>query len=264
MIYDCFNFLNETHILEIRIEELKDVVDKFVICESDITVSNVKKPFYLENSEIYQKYKDKIIYLKLEKGLQNPSSEFYNKGDEHRHSLMFLQRDAVKNALAHCDDEDIIMFSDLDEIPTAKSVSELKTFPCVLTLRGFFWYMNTPILSPDNHYWFPSVVCDRYKNLKNKNFNDVRQSKDHLNRIYNSGWHFSHLGDENQIAYKMLASSHSEYHSPEYLSVEKIKERRDSLRDPYDRNGFHIVKDDSIGLPSYVMKNRDKFAYLIK
>lgn len=264
MIYDCFNFLYEEHILEIRIEELKDVVDKFVICESDITVSNKKKPFFLEDSQIYKKYKDKIIYLKLETGVQEPSSQFYITDNEERHSLMFAQRNAVKKALANCNDEDIIMFSDLDEIPSAKAVSEIKEFPCVLTLRGFFWYMNTPILSPDNHYWFPSVVCDFYKNVKTKSFNEIRQSKDFIKRILNCGWHFSHLGNEDQLSYKMLASSHSEFHSAYYTSPENIKKRRENLIDPYERGGFVIKKDDSIKLPEYVEKNRSKFSYLIK
>lgn len=264
MIYDCFNFLNEAHILEIRIEELKSVVDKFVICESDITVSNVIKPFFLEQSEIYNKYKDRIIYHKLEIGQQILSSQFNDHNNEYRHTLMYNQRDAIMKSLSNCNDEDIIMFSDLDEIPTAKAVKELNNLPCILNLRGFYWYLNTPIFSPGNHYWFPSVICDFYKNIKNKSFNQLRESKYSFKEIPEAGWHFSHLGDENQIAYKMLASSHSEYHASHYTDPINIKRRRENLIDPYDRGGFVINKDESIVLPEYVLNNRQKFNYLLK
>jgi beta-1,4-mannosyl-glycoprotein beta-1,4-N-acetylglucosaminyltransferase len=264
MIYDCFNFLNEEHILEIRIEELNSVVDKFVICESDITVSNIRKPFFLEDSEVYKKYKHKIIYHKLQIGEQIVSENFKNGADNYRHILMYNQRNAIMEALKICKDDDIIMFSDLDEIPKKKAVSQLNSFPCILTLRGFYWYLNTPIFHPPDHYWFPSVICDLYKNIKDKSLNTLRETKHSFNQIPDAGWHFSHLGDENQISYKMMASSHNEYHNAHYTDPINIKRRRENLIDPYDRGWFNIRKDGSIELPEYVLNNRQKFNYLLK
>jgi beta-1,4-mannosyl-glycoprotein beta-1,4-N-acetylglucosaminyltransferase len=259
MIYDCFNFLNEELLLEVRIEELKDIVDKFVICESNITVSNKPKPFYLETTEVYKKWKDRIIYQKLEREPQNISL-----AGESRHDLMYFQRNSVMEALSGCKLTDIIMFSDLDEIPTANAIKGIKEVPCVLDLRGYYWYLNTPITSPDNHVWFPSVICNLYEHVKSQTLNQIRENKGNYPRVPNCGWHFSHLGDEHQLHYKMMASSHTEYHSDHFTSPENIKRRRENLIDPYDRGGFSIVKDDNLPLPKFVMENREKFTHLIK
>jgi hypothetical protein len=64
MVYDCFQFFNELDTLEIRLEELYPVVDKFIICESTKTHSGKNKPLrYIENADRYKKYADKIKYL---------------------------------------------------------------------------------------------------------------------------------------------------------------------------------------------------------
>ena len=46
MIYDCFPFNNELDILEIRLNILNDVVDKFILVEASKTQSLLDKPFY--------------------------------------------------------------------------------------------------------------------------------------------------------------------------------------------------------------------------
>jgi len=67
MIYECIIFFNELDLLEIRLNELKDVVDKFVIVEASFTFSSKPKPFYFEeNKDRYSKFLDKIIYVKVE------------------------------------------------------------------------------------------------------------------------------------------------------------------------------------------------------
>ena len=42
-IYDCFIFNNEVELLELRLNILNDVVDKFVIVEGNFTFSGTKK-----------------------------------------------------------------------------------------------------------------------------------------------------------------------------------------------------------------------------
>ena len=50
-IYDCFNFFNELDLLEIRLNTLYDIVDYFVIIESNLTHSGEVKPFYYEDNK---------------------------------------------------------------------------------------------------------------------------------------------------------------------------------------------------------------------
>ena len=64
MIYDCFQFYNEIDILKIRLNVLKDVVDKVVLSESTTTFSGKSKPLYFEeNKELFKEFEDKIIHV---------------------------------------------------------------------------------------------------------------------------------------------------------------------------------------------------------
>ena len=47
-IFDSFIFFNELELLEMRLNILGDVVDKFVLTESPFTVSGNEKPLYYE------------------------------------------------------------------------------------------------------------------------------------------------------------------------------------------------------------------------
>lgn len=51
MIYDCFTFFNELNLLEIRLNILNDVVDKFVLVEATKTFSGKDKPLYYEQNK---------------------------------------------------------------------------------------------------------------------------------------------------------------------------------------------------------------------
>ena len=46
MIIDCFPFFNELDVLDIRLNILNEVVDKFVLVEASKTQSKIDKPFY--------------------------------------------------------------------------------------------------------------------------------------------------------------------------------------------------------------------------
>lgn len=67
MIYDCFTFFNEIELLRLRLNLLAPVVDKFVIVEADKTQRGVSKQFNFESikNEFYEKFSDKIIYIKV-------------------------------------------------------------------------------------------------------------------------------------------------------------------------------------------------------
>jgi hypothetical protein len=63
-VFDCFLFFNEFDVLDIRLNELNDKVDKFILVESTKGFSNKDKPLYfLENKERYAKFLDKIVHV---------------------------------------------------------------------------------------------------------------------------------------------------------------------------------------------------------
>lgn len=118
-IYDCFMFFNELDMLEIRLNILNDKVDYFVIAEATTTHSGEKKELFFEkNKSRFSKFLDKIIYIivddmpKIINGDRWPSDTF--------------QRNSVMRGLRKCEDNDIIMISDLDEIPNLENFDSIK------------------------------------------------------------------------------------------------------------------------------------------
>ena len=122
-IFDCFTFFNELELLELRLKILSPYVDYFVLVESNITFRGDEKPFYFNpNDSIFQSYIHKIIYLKYENNPQITKPNDY--------SLEIQQRNYITKGLKHfntCQENDIIIISDLDEIPNPDILRQLKT-----------------------------------------------------------------------------------------------------------------------------------------
>lgn len=113
-VYDCFLFYDEFDALNIRLSELKDKVEKFILIEASRTFQNKPKPlFFAENKEKYAEYKDKIVHVVID---QFP--EFSPIGNTDWWELENFQRDRLKIGLNLCKPHprDIIIFTDADEI----------------------------------------------------------------------------------------------------------------------------------------------------
>src|SRR4029077_1834400 len=64
MIVDCFTFFNELELLEIRLKELGEVVDKFVLVESTLTFQGKPKPlFFRDNASRFAPFQSKIDHV---------------------------------------------------------------------------------------------------------------------------------------------------------------------------------------------------------
>ncbi|MDE6220450.1 MAG: glycosyltransferase, partial [Lachnospiraceae bacterium] len=118
MVYDCFQFFNELDILKIRLNVLDPVVDRFVISEATETFSGLKKPlYYEENKEMFVEFQDKIIHVVVD---DTPRG-----ADWGTHERDTFQKNAVTRGLKDCTDDDIVIFSDLDEIPNPDKIREI-------------------------------------------------------------------------------------------------------------------------------------------
>ena len=120
VVYDCFTFFNELDLLEIRLNELDSVVDKFVIVECTETHSKAKKQlFFDKNKDRFSKFSDKIIHIIVDDApdiVQNSSQE------PDRWIVEKFQRNCIERGLTSCADNDIILVSDIDEIPSSLAV----------------------------------------------------------------------------------------------------------------------------------------------
>jgi len=283
-IYDSFLFFNELELLEIRMNILNDVVDYFVIVESTKTFSSkAKELIYQKNENLYNKFQDKIIHVVIDDTPDNflyinyidsPKSEgeiLKNKilkyvdessgwdRTETQWGIETFQRESIIRGLINCKDEDIILVSDVDEIPNPLEISILRESPeGVFNFNQNMYYYYLNVLKERN--WSGSKACTWGK-LKNISLNSLRQNKHTTSTIHNGGWHFSFIGGESRVIEKLEAYAHQEYNTSYYK--ENVKNNMESNMDPFFRGGLQIVPIDS-SYPKYIMENLDKLGSLVK
>ena len=289
MIYECIIFFNELDLLEIRLNELKDVVDKFVIVEASFTFSSKPKPFYFEeNKDRYSKFLDKIIYVKVEE-LPYFAPKKRRMGTVHnRHEVEHYQRNCTWDGLLNCNDKDIILIGDIDEIPLADSILEAKNIltnkadSVVCFRQKHFNYFFNGVCVRDGHIspWYGQIATT-YKNFKKVGTHSImddnisspmvlRMSKDG-NRLKNSiiledaGWHFSYLGGIDEIVKKVESFAHEEFDTPEFLSEDVLEKRLSEGEDIFGRDGYPSIQyiDLNESFPKYLLDNQDKYKHLI-
>src|SRR5690349_10496659 len=115
-VYDCFMFFNEIELLKMRLGELNEVVDYFVLVESSETQRGDLKPFYFyENRHLFEQYLNKIIYVRVDES--HPEMSLWEREN--------YQRNCIARGLQQCTSSDLTIISDLDEIPRMELISDL-------------------------------------------------------------------------------------------------------------------------------------------
>jgi len=255
-IYDCFPFYNELEVLEIKLNELYDHIDYFVIVEATETFRGDPKPLYFdENKQRFCKFSDKIIHIIV--------TEHTQTGNPWKRER--FQRNQALRGLTGCNDDDIIIIGDLDEIIRASKLPEIiapllenrqRFVRCIQTFYSYFLNrLGPPSLYKDatgyKVNWHGSVVA-KYKDVKLKTpFNTRLERYSNQGTIPNAGWHFSFMGGVDRVRDKIESFSHAELDSESFKNQKKILDDIKSLK---------LVKiDDSF--PQFV---RDNIPYFTK
>ncbi len=277
MVYDCFQFFNELDILKIRLNVLNPVVDKFVISEATETFSGMKKPlYYEENREMFAEFADKIIHVVVE---DTPA------GDTHYRDT--FQKNAVTRGLAGCNDDDIILFSDLDEIPNPDKIREiLENFRTDkiyhFAQRLFYCYLNMEEVSGnllsyagefegvERKRWIGTKMCS-YKLLREQGLQlgELRfpERKEIGIRVEDGGWHFGYMGGHGErdirkrVQEKVVSAAHQEYNSKRVLSnvTDQIKDGKDI----FGRNAEFVRCEIDDSFPEYIREHKEELDFLI-
>lgn len=252
-VYDCIPFLNETELLLMRMEILNDFVDYWVVSEGDVTFQGTPKPFNFEaNKFLFKKWEHKIIYNKF----HDKMGTQWNNWDRDKN-----HKNAIAKALEHCNDNDIILTSDCDEIPNFEKNNLLEIYNpngLVHMMQNFYYYYLNYQKVED---WYGTKICS-YKFFKERSFDIIRNMKSEGTKISNGGWHFSFLTDIEGIKTKVKSWGHSEYNIPFFL--DHIEENVKAGRDIFYRGDSRFVKvpiDESY--PEYIRNNLDKYSQFI-
>ena len=265
MIIDCFPFFNELDLLEIRLNVLNDVVDKFVLVEASKTQSLIDKPFYFEeNKDRYSKFLDKIIHVKITD---------YPKKDGW--AMENYQRNCIVKGLQQLElkEEDIIGVSDLDEIwfPEIRDKFEeyFKEVKFIsVEMKYLVFYLN---LETVDKKWIGTIFA-KAKDLINYTPQNLRNIKDHVSHVEEAGWHFGYQGGKEKVYNKYLSCI-------EPLDKSKIPSKEDFFKQFDDRikhEGSFIYSDDinntsvklnkinvEDNLPKYISSNINKYNHMI-
>ena len=158
-IYDCFQFFNEEHILDLRINILNEFVDFFVLVESTCDHQGNPKKLNFDPNK-FKKFKNKIIYV-----LVNDTADSIKKKHKWGESLIEQhQRNSIIRGLKNCHDDDLIILSDVDEIPdlTKLNLFNKKDKYAVFSQKMFNFKLN--LLNETEKNWHGSKICLK-KNL---------------------------------------------------------------------------------------------------
>jgi len=289
-VYDCFMYYDEDLLLDIRLNVLDKYVKKFVITEATYTHNGSKKKLNF-NIQNFIKFKDKIEYIIVDQ--QPPNIKKINKNDapeisEEKLILNgmardYYQRECLKKGLKNLDKDDLIIISDLDEIPNLENlkINEVKNNIVIFHQKMFYYKLN---LLYDEFIWAGSKAV-KYKNfispqwlrnIKSKKYSfwrlDVLFSKkkySNLNYIKNGGWHFTCIRTPEDLEKKLLNFAHHyefEQSGLKLTDLKKlIKEKRVMYDHSVDQTGYKwsgksILKTvNNNELPLYIRNNIKKF-----
>ena len=167
---DCIIFFNELELLSYRLHILKNVVDYFVIVESTHTFSGKEKPlFFHENKDKFADFADKIIHIVVDDlPHKYPHIDYKNfySGEQWQNEI--FQRNAISRGIEklHLDDHDILIISDVDEIPDPITLYPIKHQETpieihMLAMDFYYYNLNTKLYDT----WTEAKVLS-YKNTK--------------------------------------------------------------------------------------------------
>ena len=261
-IYDCFQFFNEEHILDLRLNILNEFVDFFVIVESTCDhQGNIKKLSF--QPEKFNKFKKKIIYIKVE-----DTSEIIKKKHNWGESLVEQhQRNSIMRGLKKALDEDLVILSDVDEIPDLRKLHlfNKKNKYAVFSQKMFNFKLN--LLNETESNWHGSKICLKknlkspqwLRNLKFKKYPFWRIDKPkNLQIIENGGWHFAYIQTADNISKKIKSFSHGEFNTTDFTDEKKIEEKIKLHKDIFNR-GFNYRKIElDHTFPKYILDNKEK------
>jgi len=294
-IFDCFMYYDEEIVLDLRLNILDKFVDEFVIVESKYTHSGEKRNLLFDINK-YSKFKNKINYIVLEK--QPNNLETVNTGDsEDKTNSKYImnalkrenyQRNTIKKGIEHASPDDLILISDVDEIPNLAelNINEIGN-EIILFKQNFYYYKFN--LKLENMPWFGTKAC-KYKilkspqwlrNVKGKNYPlwrlDVLFSEkkySNIKFINNGGWHFSNMKTPDEIEKKMRTYLHHREYDIKPLGTNKIKEIIKNKKSIYNLradmktekiDGTQDLKaTDGNELPEFIKENRKKYTNWIE
>ena len=289
-IFDCFMYFDEEVVLDVRLNTLDKYVDYFVIVESSFTHKGDNKNLMFNHNK-FEKFKNKIIYLVYDK--QPKGIEVVNENDsEGEKSRKYIlnailrengQRNFIQNGLNKAEDNDIILISDVDEIPNLSEVNFNNISEKIIMFHQDMFYYKFDLKIP-NLLWTGTKGCRKkyllspqwLRNVKDRKYFPFRidilfseKKYSSIKFISNGGWHFSNIKTAEEIEHKLKSYLHHREFDLQSLSVEEIQNIIENKKAIYDLkvdkrvnkigDGSKLVKIKFEKLPIYIQQNKHNY-----
>ena len=260
-IYDCFQYFDEDHMVDLRLNVLDQYVDYFVISESTKTHQGKDKKINFDIKK-FSKFKKKIKFIVAD---YNESINFKNHiGGES--PIEQHQRNSLIKGIEDASSDDLIILSDSDEIPDLTKLNEIKDNKKIIAFSQKMFMYKINLQNIDESNWIGSKITKKknittmqnLRNLKFKKYPFWRIDKYNLQTI-NGGWHFSFLQTPGQILNKIKSFSHGEFNINNVN--QKIIDQKILKNEDIFGRGITLKKTllDS-SYPSYILENKEKFS----
>ena len=289
-IFDCFMYFDEEVVLDVRLNTLDKYVDYFVIVESSFTHKGDNKNLMFNHNK-FEKFKNKIIYLVYDK--QPKGIEAVNENDsEDEKSRKYIlnavlrengQRNFIQNGLNKAENNDIILISDVDEIPNLSEVNFNNISEKIIMFHQDMFYYKFDLKIP-NLLWTGTRGCRKkyllspqwLRNVKDRKYFPFRidilfseKKYSSIKFISNGGWHFSNIKTAEEIEHKLKSYLHHREFDEQSLSVEEIQNIIENKKAIYDLkvdkrvnkigDGSKLVKIKFEKLPIYIQQNKHNY-----
>ena len=289
-IYDCFMYFDEDLLLDIRLNVLNKYVKKFVIAEATYTHNGSPKKLNFDLNN-FKKFQDKITYIIVDEQPPNLLN-LHDQDDQNRKGEKlilngmardYFQREHLSKGLTNATSDDLILISDLDEIPNLEKLefNQIKNEIIIFKQKIFFYKLN---LLYDKFDWFGSKACKKknfispqwLRNVKSKKYPkwrlDIFFSKTKYNNISfikNGGWHFTNVKTPDKIDHKMKNFLHHLEYEESGLNVEDVKKIISEKKVFYNHKAdkkekkwnaeVKLIREDEKFLPEYIISNKSFF-----
>jgi beta-1,4-mannosyl-glycoprotein beta-1,4-N-acetylglucosaminyltransferase len=289
-IFDCFMYFDEEVIVDVRLNTLNEFVDYFVIVESKFTHNGDQRQLRF-NHKKFEKFKDKIIYV-IDDQIYSQTEEIKpkdNEGEKSRKSIFNAayrengQRNLIIRGLSMAENEDLILISDVDEIPKLSNLNLKKINEKIILFKQDMFYYKFNLRST-NLLWPGTRACKKknlinpqwLRNVKNRKYSFLRLDTFFSKTKYidikiidDGGWHFSNIKTAQEIEHKLRSYLHHREFDLNPLSVNQIDKIIKNKKAIYNLNvdqsvnkfesGNRLEKYEFDKLPIYIQKNKDKF-----
>lgn len=261
-VLDTFLFTHEFDLLELRLRVLWPVVDKFMLMEGDHNFANKPKEMKFD-AKRFEWASDKLIHIQHRGKFKDwdgvVNKAVYGLGElfvEHQHRQALYEY--ARNTPGF-EASDIMLISDVDEIPSREVVEHLKAnpFPSPILCHQDFYYYN--IKCHRGKRWHGTIA--NYFGNDLGDIGNVRSRRKTMPYIdSNCGWHFAHFYDVAGIQEKLRHSSHQGYNDPAYSGTEHLKKC-------IAKNKNYLGKEDGNEppepLPDYLMEELNRFPLML-